>query len=177
MKLSRILKRLRECDNRNDPLCKIAGSRSTTKEIIAWIKKAGLSLPEDYQEFLTEIGGCNLHQRTSDVLIRLLDLSQIEPVGPLVLGDDCDDVPGSWYAIADLNDGNYTVMDLSDVKGSTVDIIDGFHETLPYEATIIARSFTEFLERAIEDPEFSVGGGNGRQFWKKFDCYGDKGLR
>lgn len=159
-------------------LCRIAGRTASAADLDAWNKKTKLTLPPDFCRFLCEVGPCTLHtspEFRDGGQVHFLDLDHIVPVGPLIL-DDHAEIPAAWFAIADMNDGNYLVMDLSDAKGERVDILDAFHETIPYEATIIARSFTEFLERMMQDSAYSIGGGGGKEFWSKFECYGDKGI-
>lgn len=175
--LDELIAKLKSSHKNKKPLCRITGRTATAAKLVAWNRKTKLKLPPDFGRFLCEVGACTLHNSPdfqNGGQVHLLDLEHVVPLRPLVLDEDAD-VPETWFAIADVNDGNYIVMDLSDADGERVDILDGFHETIPYEATIIARSFTEFLDRMMQDSAYSIGGGGGKEFWSKFDCYGDKG--
>jgi hypothetical protein len=136
------------------------------KIISKWQKLTKLSLPDDYKLYLTEIGTCYLHQLDSTTYaMKIFGLPEVQPFA-LAVGAD-GEVPETWFAIGDLQDGNYVVMDLGSVKKNKVNIIDGFHEDVGFELEIIAKSFTEFLELAIADAKVSSGGGGGGGFWSK----------
>lgn len=57
----------------------------------------------------------------------------------------------SVYALCDVQDGNYVLVDVAKEEDSRYPLIDGFHETWPDPeyCTPIARSFSEFLEQVL----------------------------
>ena len=86
-------------------------------------------------------------------------------------GEDTDDIcPPSWYTLADVQDSNYVAIDLNSPDGQTYPVIDCFHETLGWLGDyhkIVALSFTEFLQRALD--------GDRMLYWlaADFKGYGD----
>ena len=64
----------------------------------------------------------------------------------------------AWYAVADVQDGNYLLIDLADDRLGVC--YDGFHETYktPGYMMIVAASFTELLTRLFEQ-------GNDGSYW------------
>jgi len=150
------------------------GTEATPQEIAKWEKQKGFRLPEDYKHFLAAVGECRMHPANpgheDSFAIRFFALKQVvkasEHIGEHIEEEDED--CKSWYAFADAQDGNCIIMDLATVKGASVKIIDGFHETAPYDLAVISESFTEFLERSIADPNTSSGGGDiakGTRYW------------
>jgi hypothetical protein len=109
--------------------------------------------------------------------VRTLPLDRIDRFWKVAYGRHWEEIPDTWFAIADAQDGNFIVMDLASVDGDRVKIIDGFAEAARVEAPIIARSFTEFLERSIDDPDTSSGAesDDGKRYWSKGNRtqYGD----
>jgi hypothetical protein len=57
--------------------------------------------------------------------------------------------PASVYALCDVQDGNYVLMDVTREENGRYPLIDGFHETWPKPEYFrqIASSFSEFLEQ------------------------------
>lgn len=137
---------------------------ATNDEITAWERNHGLCLPDDYKRFALRIGKCQLHG-----VLTILPLRSIGRFSDFVYGNipDAPELPASWYAFAILGDSDYTVMDLATVRKDSVNIIDGFHEEANLSLEIIAKSFTEFLQRSIDDADVSTGGGNGHRYWSK----------
>jgi hypothetical protein len=138
------------------------------KTIKKWEKLTKFTLPDDFKQFLEEIGGCKLHPGNhATYAMRVFGLPEVQPYSTLIDDPDEFGVPASWFAIADLQDGNFVLMDLATTMKSRVNIMDGFHEELGLELEIIAKSFTEFMQIAIKDSRVSSGGGSGRKFWSK----------
>ncbi len=154
------------------------GTEATEREIAGWEERTGFLLPGDYRHYLLTVGECRMHMHNPDqshsFAIRLLPLGEVMPAAE-VIGPHVDDVCAgcrSWYAVADLQDGNYALMDLATVDGDAVKIIDGFHELCPFELAVVAESFTEFLGHAISDRHISGHSGSGdpkkgTRFWSK----------
>ena len=77
-------------------------------------------------------------------------------------------VPHQWYGFCDVGDGNFVVYDAATLGGESYRVLDCFHETASEEGetAVIARSFTEFLELALES------GGNLYWLQEGFHRYG-----
>jgi hypothetical protein len=158
-----------ECQR--DAIIAKAGAGATLIEVRAWEERHGYTLPDDYVRFLMNIKECRLHNK-----LTFLPLREIKPLADVIYGNcpNAPVLPKSWIAVAILGDSDYTVLDLATVNGQTVNILDGFHEEANFSLEIIAKSFTEFLERSIIDANVSTGGGAGHGYWStKGPCYGE----
>lgn len=73
--------------------------------------------------------------------------------------DDDSHGPASVYALCDVQDGNYVLLDVAHPKNGHYPLIDGDHEAWPdpLYCEELASSFSEFLEKALRS--------QGRQFW------------
>lgn len=142
------------------------------RQIAQWENKYGFILPDDYKLYLKEVGRCKLHgslpATDHSFSVKLFSINEIAPFTALAFGKSrMANIPESWYAIADAQDGNYIIMDMPLVHGTMTRIIDGFSESAP-DLAIIALSFSEFLECSLADPNTSSGGGNvqsGARYW------------
>lgn len=163
-----------EGERKNSTVRIYPGTQATDAEIKTWEKDHGYTLPTDYACYLTSVGACKLHgtvpEHDHDYSLKLYSLKQLGTFSELALGNEFKGVPRSWYAIADANDGNYTIMDLNRASDQHTDIIDGFSENSGHGLFLISQSFSEFLGRAMADPHVSSGGGSlklGTRFWSK----------
>lgn len=150
--------------------------RASEAAIDAWEARLGRRLPGDYRQFLIRIGSCLLHgqhEQRDSFAVRLFGLAELEPYREIAFSPKyASRIPQWWYAIGDLHDNNFVVMDLASRAGDETNIIDGFSEAALIDAPVIARSFTEFLEHSIEDADVSSGSGNDRRrYWSRFDLY------
>jgi GNAT superfamily N-acetyltransferase len=153
------------------------GTAATRKEIAEWERQTGLRLPRDHKQCLMTVGECRMHlynpAQSHSYVVRLLPLKEVVPVAEVIGGHVVECCPGcrSWYAVADLQDGNYVLLDLATVQGDSVKVLDAFHETTPFDMAVIAESFTEFLAHAVEDHRLlGCGAGDlkkGTRFWSK----------
>lgn len=146
------------------------GTQSDPKAISDWESREKVCLPADYRYFQETVGACKMHgaapEKECSFSVKLFSLQDVRKLSAACEDLECDEAQ-SWYVIADAQDGNYILMDLASVKGNRVDIIDGFIEMIP-EVPVISRSFTEFLERSLKDPDTSSGGGDtekGSRYW------------
>lgn len=106
-------------------------------------KKLGRALPSDLREFHQRFAWATLH----DENFRILPLSEMKPAGVAVRGPSGKKLcPASWWSIAEDDNSEVVAMDME-----TGRVIDCFHETFHPggDAGIIARSFEEFLKRAL----------------------------
>ena len=154
--------------------------RVTRDQIAQWEHMHRHELPADYKEFLGEVGSCSFHGRPDldyTYAVKCLPLSEIQPFAVTAYGESIPEIPLGWYAIADIHEGNFIILDLDSVRNATANIIDGFSLMAHVEAPIIAISFTEFLKRSLDDPDASSGSGSAdgtRRYWSHgAPTYGD----
>ncbi|MCP3102734.1 SMI1/KNR4 family protein [Myxococcus sp. K15C18031901] len=78
----------------------------------------------------------------------------------LILADDTDKAgPRDWYAICEVRESNYILLDVSHQENGRHPIRDGYREMFPApdHCPRIAASFAEFLSGALRS--------KGRWFW------------
>ncbi len=111
----------------------------------------GLRLPRDVATFYSRFSEARLFEKPGDSRYRIVRPAEFVPIGQAILGRaSCVPLQYSWFALADVLDGNYLAIDCDpDRLGYCY---DAFHETierLDY-CKVIARSFTELMNRALE---------------------------
>nr|WP_224247931.1 SMI1/KNR4 family protein [Hyalangium gracile] len=125
---------------------------ATLEEIAALEKRMGWRLDPDLRDFYLHCNGAELFKRLPDAPYQILPLSEIVRARVAVFGKDEDRLgPVSQYAICDVQDGNYVLIDVSRQEQGRYPIIDCDHEAFPDPAYCpqIAASFAEFLEGAL----------------------------
>jgi hypothetical protein len=135
---------------------------ATPEEIEEFEQRVGWRLDPDLKAFYLHCNGGTLFKRRPDADYRLLPLSEIVRARVAIFGEDKDeDGPASMYAICDLQDGDYVLVDMGRQEDGRYPIMDGWHEAWPNpkHCKQIARSFGEFLERALSS--------EGSFFWLK----------
>lgn len=103
---------------------------------------AAVPVPRDMREFYELLGeGADLFDET----YRLLPADDITRI-------DVGDPARQWFTFCDVGDGNFVAFDAASVRGRTCNVIDCFHETVhaPGQRAVIARSFDEFVARALD---------------------------
>lgn len=109
----------------------------------------GLQLPADLAQFYTRFGGARLFGEPADPRYQIPLPEGFVQIGVAIYGEPTGEpVQRSWYALAHVQDGNFIAIDCHPSRLGYC--YDAFHETiddLSY-CTVIARSFTELLERA-----------------------------
>jgi len=140
-------------------------------EIDEFARKNKYILPDDLRAFYRKYSWVKLFNGEYGYsTYRFIPISEIHPTRIDVLGKDNDENgPKDWITICDIMEGNYICIDLSSRNVEQWNYIDCFHETFaqPGQCTIIAKTFTELLERALH-------GGNNLYYHKKsFVGYGD----
>lgn len=153
-----------EVRKRHFPLPLVRGAVARTE------RRIGCALPDDVRRFYSVLGGALLFDK-SDAPYEIVEPKLIRPVAVDVLGDAATEVPvvpPSWFSICYVQDGNYLAIDLPAKANGEVWLIDCFHETIGLEeySTVIALSFSEFLERALAS--------KGEHYWLgEHPSYGD----
>ena len=109
--------------------------------------RPGCSLPPDLQEFYDLAGGVTLFN-VGGWANRIVAPKRFVQADEVLYGKNENGLPeGAWYAIADVQDGNYLLIDLHPSRAGRC--YDAFHETYrePGYMKVVALSFTEMLER------------------------------
>jgi cell wall assembly regulator SMI1 len=132
----------------------------------------GHRLPDDLKAFYRRYKTVRLFDGEYGATYRFVPVSEIHPTRIDIYGEDTDEWwrPRTWLTICDVLDGNYIAIDIASKHKRDYNYINCFHETFgrPGESKIIARSFTELLERALR------GGGNSVYYLQEgFIGYGD----
>jgi hypothetical protein len=115
-------------------------------------QRVGWLLDPDLRAFYLHCNGAELIEQPPDCPYRILPLSEIVRARVAIRGRDEDSRgPASLYAICDVQDGNYVLIDVSRRENGRYPIIDGDHETWPNPEYCrrFAGSFSEFLEGAL----------------------------
>jgi cell wall assembly regulator SMI1 len=131
------------------------------EEIEEFERRVGWKLDPDLRAFYLHCNGAELIERLPDSPYQILPLSQIVRARVAIYGEDDDKWgPASVYAICDVQDGNYLLVDVARQENGRYPVIDGWHEAWPDPKYCdqIAPSFSDFLARALRD---------GRAYWLK----------
>lgn len=135
---------------------------ATPEEIEEFERRVGWKLDPDLRAFYLHCNGARLFKTPTDCPYGFLPLSKIIRARAAIFGKRNDNDahgPASVYAICDVQDGNYVLVDVSRQESGRYPIIDGDHEAWPDPAyrEQIAHSFSDFLEEVLRS--------KGRQFW------------
>jgi hypothetical protein len=129
---------------------------ATPEEIEEFEQRVGWWLDPDLRAFYLHCNGAELINRLPDSPYRILPLSKIVRARVAIFGKKNDDDahgPASMWAICDVQDGNYLLVDVARQENGRYPIIDGWQEAWPDPKYCdqIASSFSDFLERALRD--------------------------
>ena len=129
---------------------------ATPEEIKEFEQQVGWQLDADLRAFYLCCNGAELIERLPDTPYRILPLSKIVRARVAIFGKKNDDDahgPASMWAICDVQDGNYLLVDVARRENGRYPLVDGWHEAWPDPKYCdqIANSFSEFLERALRD--------------------------
>ncbi|RYZ40465.1 MAG: SMI1/KNR4 family protein [Myxococcaceae bacterium] len=136
---------------------------ATLEQLDAFEQRTGWRLDPDLRAFYLRCDGANLFDRT-DPAFTFLPLSQLHRARVVMRQDDTDrSGPSSWYAICEVRDSNYILLDVSQQQDGRYPIRDGYNEAFPDPSYCrpIAASFSEFLSGALRS--------NQRWFWLRVD--------
>jgi hypothetical protein len=129
---------------------------ATPEEIEEFEQRVGWRLDPDLRVFYLHCNGAELIKRLPESPYRILPLSKIVRARVAIFGKKNDDDrhgPASMWAICDVQDGNYLLVDVARQENGCYPVIDGWHEAWPDPEYCdqIAASFSNFLERALRD--------------------------
>jgi hypothetical protein len=135
---------------------------ASPEEIEEFERRMGWRLDPDLRSFYLHCNGARLFKAPTDCPYWILPLSKIVRARVAMFGKRNDDDahgPASVYALCDVQDGNYVLVDVAHQENDRYPLIDGDHEAWPDPAYCeqITHSFSEFLEKALRSM--------GRQFW------------
>lgn len=125
---------------------------ATHAEIAAFEQIAGWKLDPDLRAFYLHCNGAELIKPRPNSPYRILPLSKIVRARVAIYGEDEDKWgPASVYAICDVQDGNYVVIDVSQQVNGRYPLFDAWHEAWPdpYYCEKIEDSFSAFLEAGL----------------------------
>jgi len=131
----------------------------------------GYQLPSDLKAFYRRYKSVKLFVYEYGATYFFVPVSEMHPTRIDIYGEDTDEWgPSTWLSVCDVQDGNYIAIDIASKDKGGYNYIDCFHETFarPGESQIIAKTFTELLERALH------GGGDNVYYCQDgFIGYGD----
>jgi len=139
-------------------------------EIDEFERHCSYELPEDLKTFYRRYKTVKLFSDSEEWQYRFVFVDEIHCVGFDILGQFYEkDNTSSWFTVCDVMDSNYLAIDLASKRDNEWNYIDCFHETfgIAGECKIIAKSFTELLERCLHS------GGTLYYLQKGFQGYGD----
>ncbi|HEX8699298.1 MAG TPA: SMI1/KNR4 family protein [Myxococcaceae bacterium] len=125
---------------------------ATPEEIEKFERQVGWRLDPDLPAFYLHCNGAELLERLPDTPYRMLPLSKIVRARVAIYGEDDDKWgPAPVYALCDVQDGNYVLVDVARQENGRYPLVDGDHEAWPDPAYCkqVASSFSEFLEQVL----------------------------
>jgi hypothetical protein len=132
---------------------------ATHEQIAAFEQRVGWRLDPDLRAFYLHCDGADLFDRL-DFEFRIYPLAQIHRARVVMRKSDTDAAgPASWYALGEVQDSNFILLDVSQQHEGRYPIRDGYNEAFPHPdyCRQIAGSFSEFLAGALRSA--------GRWFW------------
>lgn len=127
---------------------------ASESELDAFERAHGFKLDPSLRAFYAASNGASLF-RIEDSPYEILPMSQIVTGRVALFADHPPLCPENVFAFCYVQDGNYVGLEVT--SGQPHPIIDLFHETWPKHREIIARSFEDFLDRALRS--------GGRHYW------------
>lgn len=132
---------------------------ATPEQIAAFEQTMGWRLDPGLRAFYLHCDGAILFDR-HDPAFRFYPLAKIRRARVAILKEDTDKAgPPSWYALCEVRESNYILLDVSHQERGRYPIRDGYSGMFPAPeyCAQIAGSFSEFLAGALRS--------NGRWFW------------
>ena len=127
---------------------------ATLEEVEQFERRVGWNLDSELRAFYLHCNGAELLERLPDSPYQILPLAEIVRARVAIFGGKNDDDahgPACMYALCDIQDGNYVIVDVSSQENGCYRLLDGDHEAWPDPAYCkqIAHSFSEFLEQVL----------------------------
>ncbi len=125
---------------------------ATLQEVEEFEHRMGWRLDPDLRAFYLHCNGAELFKPVPDTHYRILPLAEIVRARVAIFGVDHDeDGPASQYAVCDVGDGDFVLLDVGRQERGRYPILDGHHETWPNPEYCeqISNSFSEFLGKAL----------------------------
>jgi cell wall assembly regulator SMI1 len=125
---------------------------ATPEEIEEFERRVGWKLDPDLRAFYLHCNGAELLKRLPNTPYRVLPLSKIVRARVAIYGEDDDQWgPASMYALCDVQDGNYVLVDVARQESGRYPLVDGYHEAWPDPKYCgpVASSFSEFLGQVL----------------------------
>ena len=132
---------------------------ATHEQIAAFEQRVGWRLDPDQRAFYLHCDGADLFDRL-DFEFRIYPLAQIHRARVVMRKNDTDAAgPASWYALGEVQDSNFILLDVSQQHEGRYPVRDGYNEAFPRPdyCRQIAGSFSEFLAGALRS--------EGQWFW------------
>ena len=118
-------------------------------------RQLGYLFPKDLKFFYHRYDSVRLFPSEFGPMYRFISVREIHPTYYDIYGVYDNEVvrPKNWLTITDVMDGNYIAIDTDSHKAREWNFIYCFHETFawPGESPIIAKSFTELLDRSLHN--------------------------
>ncbi len=125
---------------------------ATREEIEAFEQRVGWRLDPELRAFYLHCNGAELLKRLPECPYQVLPLAEIVRARVAIRREDDDKWgPASMYALCDVQDGDFVVLDVSRQENGNYALFDGWHESWPDPTYCrrIASSFSEFLEQVL----------------------------
>jgi cell wall assembly regulator SMI1 len=125
---------------------------ATHEELEEFERRVGWRLDPDLRAFYLHCNGAELIKQLPNTPYRILPLSKIVRARVAIYGDDEDKWgPALVYALCDVQDGNYVLVDVARSENGRYPLMDGYHEAWPNPEYCqqVAGSFSEFLEQVL----------------------------
>jgi hypothetical protein len=132
---------------------------ATHEQIAAFEQRVGWRLDPDLRAFYLHCDGADLFDRL-DFEFRFYPLARLHRARGVMRKSDTDAAgPASWYALGEVQDSNFILLDVSQQHEGRYPIRDGYNQAFPHPdyCRQIAGSFSEFLAGAL--------GSEGQWFW------------
>jgi hypothetical protein len=129
-------------------------SPATSEEIEEFERRVGWRLDVDLRAFYLYCNGAELIERLPDTPYRILPLGKIVRARVAIFGarnDDDAHGPASVWALCDVQDGNYVLVDVARQENGRYPLVDGYHEAWPNPKYCgpVASSFSDFIEQVL----------------------------
>ncbi|RJS19982.1 SMI1/KNR4 family protein [Corallococcus sp. H22C18031201] len=124
---------------------------ATVAQIAEFEARVGWRLDPDLRAFYLHCDGARLFDRI-DPTFYFFPLAELRRARVTMRQDDSDRAgPASWYALGEVQDSNFILLDVSEQPAGRYPIRDGYNEAFPHPdyCRRIADSFSEFLRGAL----------------------------